>query len=125
MLCTSSTVLNTRPTPPRRDSSAVTLYTPPLRATSSPNTISSGYFASRSPSARLMWTARWLGRSCSGNLPSHSAARGRDHRIGGLVGLDLGQRAIALLDVRPGVAEQPHRAQVEERRPSRSPHVLD
>ncbi len=64
-----------------------------------------------------------LGRGARARLDEQP--RGREHRIGGLVGLDLGERAVRLLDVRAGVAEQAHGAQVEERGPPRGAHVLD
>ena len=54
MACSSSGVSNTRPAPNRRSSPLVTPYTPPLRATSSPNTSIPGRAASASASAALI-----------------------------------------------------------------------
>ena len=42
--------------------------------------------------------------------------RGREQRIGRLVGLNRGERSVRLLDVGPGMAEEAHGAQMQERR---------
>ena len=75
MACSSSGVSNTRPAPNRRSSPLVTPYTPPLRATSSPNTSIPGRAASASASAALIDWASVSGPASSGSLPANTRCR--------------------------------------------------
>ena len=72
MDCSSSSVSNTRPAPNRSSRPRVTPYTPPLRATSSPNTSMPGRAARASASAALTDWAR-----VSGPPAPRAAARQR------------------------------------------------
>ena len=75
MDCSSSTVSNTRPAPKAASSPLVTPYTPPLRATSSPNTSMPGRAASASVSVALMVWARVIGPADSGSRPPNARCR--------------------------------------------------
>jgi len=75
MDCSSSTVSNTRPAPKAASSPLVTPYTPPLRATSSPNTSMPGRAASASVSVALIAWASVSGPPDSGSRSPNAARR--------------------------------------------------
>ena len=52
-------------------------------------------------------------------------SRVAEERVARLHGLDLGNRPIRLLGITAGMAPQPHRAQMQERRPPMLAHVVD
>lgn len=71
----SSRVSKTRAAPNLSRSPLVTPYTPPLAATSSPKTASSGWLSIPSASAALMLCARVSGPASSGGLPPNASTR--------------------------------------------------
>ena len=75
MDCSSSRVSNTRAAPNRSASPRVTPYTPPLRATSSPNTSMPGRAARASASAALIDWARVRPPADSGSRPAKASSR--------------------------------------------------
>ena len=75
MDCSSSRVSNTRAEPNRWASPRVTPYTPPLRATSSPNTSSPGRAARASASAALIDWASVNPPAASGSRPAKASSR--------------------------------------------------
>jgi hypothetical protein len=75
MDCSSSTVSNTRAAPNAASRPLVTPYTPPLRATSSPNTSMPGRAARASVSVALMACARVIGPADSGSRPPNARRR--------------------------------------------------